>query len=309
MAQLTEKYPQDVRVVFRHFPLPSHPNALVAAYAAEAAGVQDKFFEMSNAIFAAQAEWGGLSTPEAEAWFIAKAGELGLDTEKFKADVQTEAVQKPVNDSLQFAQTVGIPGTPFLFINGLPYQNNMDIESLSTFVEYFKLEERAYTNCPPMVVDPAKQYEATIKTEVGEIVLKLYADKAPLAVNSFVFLAREGWFDNSPFHRVLEGFVAQGGDPSGSGFGSPGYSFKNENAEAVFDREGLLAMANSGPDTNGSQFFITFGPQDALNGGYTIFGEVTEGMDVVRKITLRDPASGGALPPGTKILDVDIREK
>ena len=148
-----------------------------------------------------------------------------------------------------------------------------------------------------------------MKTEVGDVVVKLYPDVAPLAVNSFVFLARDGWFNNTIFHRVLENFVAQGGDPSGSGFGGPGYQFKNENASALFDREGLLAMANSGADTNGSQFFITYAALENLNGGYTIFGEVTQGMDVARKIELRDPSSGAALPPGTKILSVEIREK
>jgi cyclophilin family peptidyl-prolyl cis-trans isomerase len=169
--------------------------------------------------------------------------------------------------------------------------------------------EKTYKSCPPMVIDPAKQYEATIKTDAGDVVVKLYPDKAPLAVNSFVYLAREGWFNNTIFHRVLENFVAQGGDPSSSGMGGPGYQFKNENTTAQFDREGLLAMANSGPDTNGSQFFITYAPLANLNGGYTIFGEVTQGMDVAKKIKLRDPASAAALPPGTKILSVDIREK
>jgi len=106
-----------------------------------------------------------------------------------------------------------------------------------------------------MVIDPLKQYIATIKTEKGDIVVELIPDVAPMTVNSFVFLAGEGWFDNVTFHRVLPGFMAQGGDPSGSGMGGPGYAFKNEiSPDLSFDREGLLAMANSGPDTNGSQF-------------------------------------------------------
>ncbi|MBL8051536.1 MAG: peptidylprolyl isomerase [Anaerolineales bacterium] len=123
----------------------------------------------------------------------------------------------------------------------------------------------------------------------GQFVIELYADKAPITVNSFVFLAREGFFDGVTFHRVLEGFMAQGGDPTGTGMGGPGYEFVSEISDLTFDKAGVVAMANSGPDTNGSQFFITFAPADFLNGGYTIFGQVIEGIDVVNAITRRDP--------------------
>ncbi|MDL1919516.1 peptidylprolyl isomerase, partial [Chloroflexi bacterium CFX5] len=112
---------------------------------------------------------------------------------------------------------------------------------------------------------------------------------APITVNSFVFLACKGFYDGVTFHRVLEGFMAQGGDPTGTGMGGPGYEFVNENSDLTFDKEGVVAMANSGPDTNGSQFFITFAPQPMLDGGYTIFGQVIEGMDTVNAITRRDP--------------------
>jgi cyclophilin family peptidyl-prolyl cis-trans isomerase len=108
-------------------------------------------------------------------------------------------------------------------------------------------------------------------------------------VNSFVYLARQGYFNGVTFHRVLEGFMAQGGDPDGTGMGGPGYEFINEDSDLVFDKPGVVAMANAGRDTNGSQFFITFVPTEQLNGGYTIFGQVIEGMDVVNGITRRDP--------------------
>jgi len=225
-----------------------------------------------------------------------------------ESDLTSDKVKQRVDRNLQEATKAQLPGTPFLFINGLPYQSNMDLTSLSGIVELFKLESRQYTACPSMIIDPKKQYQAKIETDKGTVVIKLFADKAPLAVNSFVFLARDGWFNNVTFHRVLPGFVAQGGDPSGSGFGGPGYEFKLENTDTKFDRPGLVAMANSGPDTNGSQFFITYAAADNLNGGYTLFGEVTEGMDVVQKLTPRDPQSGGDLPPGDKILSVTILE-
>lgn len=149
---------------------------------------------------------------------------------------------------------------------------------------------KQYDAYPEMVIDPSKQYTATVKmAKGGEFVIQLYADKAPKTVNSFVFLARDGYFDGVTFHRVLDGFMAQGGDPTGTGGGGPGYQFENEDSDLTFDKEGVVAMANAGRDTNGSQFFITFGPQPRLNGGYTIFGQVISGMDVVNGLTRRNP--------------------
>lgn len=149
---------------------------------------------------------------------------------------------------------------------------------------------KRYASAPPMLIDTKKKYTATVKmAKGGEFNIELYADKAPLTVNSFVFLARQKFFDGVTFHRVLEGFMAQGGDPMGTGTGGPGYQFKNEDSDLKFDRVGVVAMANAGKDTNGSQFFITFVPTPQLNGGYTIFGQVVKGMEVVNKITRRDP--------------------
>lgn len=147
-----------------------------------------------------------------------------------------------------------------------------------------------YSSAPAMLIDTTAKYFATFKMQKGgEFVVKLYADKAPITVNSFTFLACKGFFNGVTFHRVIEGFMAQGGDPTGSGMGDPGYEFVNESSDLTFDKAGIIAMANAGPDTNGSQFFITFAPADFLNGAYTIFGQVTSGMDVVNGITLRDP--------------------
>jgi cyclophilin family peptidyl-prolyl cis-trans isomerase len=153
-----------------------------------------------------------------------------------------------------------------------------------------QISPKQYDSAPPMMIDTNKQYTATVKMENGgEFTIQLYPDKAPITVNSFVFLAREGFFDGVTFHRVLEGFMAQGGDPTGTGGGGPGYRFVNEDSDLTFDKPGVVAMANAGRDTNGSQFFITFVPTPQLNGGYTIFGQVTSGMDVVNDITRRDP--------------------
>jgi cyclophilin family peptidyl-prolyl cis-trans isomerase len=153
------------------------------------------------------------------------------------------------------------------------------------------MNKQRYGNAPEMTLDTEKNYKAVVKMENGKsFTIQLHADKAPITVNSFVFLAREGYFDGVTFHRVLDGFMAQGGDPTGTGMGGPGYQFENEDSDLVFDKPGVVAMANAGRDTNGSQFFITFGATPHLNGGYTIFGQVVEGMEVVDAITLRDPS-------------------
>ena len=311
LAQLQNDYPEDVRVVYRHFPLASiHDKALLATQAAEAAGLQGKFWEMHDFLFINFSSWANLSAEEFPGWLVDKAIGLDLNMAQFESDMASEEIVAIAQEAWEYGQSIGVRSTPTLVINNIPYQGPMDYGSFTSIIQANQLKDEQYTECPPMVIDPLKQYIATIETEKGDIVLELFPDVAPMTVNSFVFLAREGWFDEVTFHRVLPGFMAQGGDPSGSGMGGPGYAFKNETTpDLVFDRKGLLAMANSGPDTNGSQFFITYAPTQHLNGGYTIFGEVIEGMEVVESITPRDPSQGGNLPPGDLIITITIEEK
>lgn len=172
-------------------------------------------------------------------------------------------------------------------------------------------ERNNYYNAPPpMTIDTSKEYEAIIRTEKGDMRFRLFDDQAPQTVNNFIFLATQGFYDGTSFHRVLENFMAQGGDPSGTGAGGPGYQFADEFDDSLsFDRRGLLAMANSGPGTNGSQFFITFSAEATahLTGLHTIFGELIEGDDVLAALSLRDP--GSATTPGDIITRIDIEEK
>jgi cyclophilin family peptidyl-prolyl cis-trans isomerase len=162
---------------------------------------------------------------------------------------------------------------------------------------------------PEMQIDTDKVYIATIKTLKGDIVIELFADRTPVTVNNFVFLAEQGFYDGTTFHRVIPGFMAQGGDPTGTGAGGPGYSFQDEIVPGLsFNQEGLLAMANSGPNTNGSQFFITYAPAPWLNGLHTIFGKVVGGMDVLEQITPRDPQETPDFP-GDVVLGVEIETR
>ena len=158
---------------------------------------------------------------------------------------------------------------------------------------------------PPRVLEATQVYYAVLRTARGDVTVQLFADRTPVTVNNFVYLALTGYFDGTTFHRVLADFMAQGGDPTGTGTGGPGYNFPDEFvANLNFDRSGLLAMANAGPGTNGSQFFITFAPTTHLNQRHTIFGEVIDGMDAVRALALRDPQRAAA--PGDALRAVDI---
>jgi len=166
-----------------------------------------------------------------------------------------------------------------------------------------------YSAPPKMEIDPARTYVATIETEKGDIVLELFADKAPHTVNNFVFLARQGFYDDTTFHRVLPDFMAQAGDPTGTGMGGPGYKFSDEFHPALkHDGPGILSMANAGPDTNGSQFFITYASTSWLDGRHAVFGKVTEGLNVLQSLTPRDPSKTPRLA-GDLIKTIRIEER
>ena len=166
---------------------------------------------------------------------------------------------------------------------------------------------KQWTTPPAMQIDPKKQYKARMETDKGTMVIELFADKTPMTVNNFVFLAREGYYDGVIFHRVIDNFMVQGGDPTGTGRGGHGYKFGDEfDSSLKHDKQGILSMANAGPGTNGSQFFITHGPTPHLNGKHTVFGQVVEGLDVLMSIPARDPGNVNA--PAVKIISVTIEE-
>ena len=148
-------------------------------------------------------------------------------------------------------------------------------------------EPKTYSEPPEMIIDTSKDYTAKMETEHGDMVLEMFASDVPNTVNNFVFLANEGFYDGTTFHRVVPGFVAQGGDPTGTGRGGPGYQFADEFSDHTHTA-GALSMANAGPDTNGSQFFITFTPQHGLDGKHSVFGQLVDGTDVLEAIKQGD---------------------
>ena len=168
-------------------------------------------------------------------------------------------------------------------------------------------ENKQWASPPELVIDPEKSYVAILHTEKGDLTLELYAGKTPQTVNNFVFLAREGFYDDTTFHRVIPDFMVQGGDPTGSGRGGPGYRFADEfDPNLRHDKPGVLSMANAGPGTNGSQFFITHVPTPWLDNKHSVFGQLTDGMEVLLSIPERDPQR--ARKPGIKINSVTIQE-
>jgi len=166
---------------------------------------------------------------------------------------------------------------------------------------------KQWKNPPVMAIDPAREYRARIETDLGEIVIELFAEKAPKTVNNFVFLAREGFYDGVIFHRVISDFMAQTGDPTGQGSGGPGYRFEDEFGPGLkHDGKGIVSMANAGANTNGSQFFITHRATPHLDGKHAVFGRVVEGLDVLMSIQPRDPGNRGA--PAARMIHVTIEE-
>jgi cyclophilin family peptidyl-prolyl cis-trans isomerase len=170
-------------------------------------------------------------------------------------------------------------------------------------------QTKQWSKSPAMEIDPSKTYYATLDTSKGTIKVKLFAGKAPKTVNNFVFLANQGFYDGTIFHRVINDFMVQGGDPTGTGRGGPGYRFQDEFDPSLrHDKPGVLSMANAGPGTNGSQFFITHVPTPWLDGKHTIFGEVVEGMETVLAIPERDPRFANAPAVTLKTVTISTEE-
>ena len=309
--QLLEKYPQQIRVVSRVFPLINvNDKTALAAQAAEAAAEQDRFWDMHHLLYTRQENWINLPVTEFEQWLSAQVSALGMDVDQFQSDLKREDIVTKVQKAWEDGQKIGLPGTPLILINGQIYGGPRDYTSLSDIIQLIALGKRQYTSCPAVTVQQDKQYIATLHTAKGDVVIQLFADKAPMTVNSFLFLARNGWYDNITFHRVLPDLFAQTGDPSGTGKGNPGYYIITEiDPSLTFGKPGMVAMVNSGPDTSGSQFFITYAPVTQYNGQYTIFGEVLSGMEILKELTPRDAQPGTDTPPGDILINITIEEK
>jgi cyclophilin family peptidyl-prolyl cis-trans isomerase/protein-disulfide isomerase len=297
-------YPEDVNVVFRFRPFNEsfHDKSILASQAMEAAGLQGKFDEFRKWIFERQSKnpnnpnvanladsefWVPVAPDQLDEWLAARVSELGIDPDQLIEDMFSDAVVQKIAAAKDSADQLAINGTPTLFLNGYQWpENSRGVDIFSIYTELLLNQRNEFQTCPQMVIDTAKSYSATIETSKGNIQVELYDDSAPYAVNSFVFLANEGYYNNLPFITTAE--FALSGDPSDTGYGGPGYAFKDEiNADYDFTEAGMLSTFGLGPNLNGSAFFIN---KTALEGqeGRTIFGRVTEGLEVLDTLTLRD---------------------
>ena len=268
---------------------------------------------MHDLLYERQQEWASKPVEDMPELLSGYAEELGLDTEAFDQALADGTYNDKVMAAYNAAVAAGLSGTPSFAASGVHYpsqQLGLSYPGLAAFVQLMAMKEHQFDDPPPVVIEDGKQYQATIQTEKGDIVVELFSDETPVTVNSFVYLARQGWYDDTIFHRVIPGFMAQAGDPSATGIGWPGYRCSDElNPELTFDGPGVLGMANSGPDTNGSQFFITYEAQPHLDGRHTVFGRVIEGMDVAEALAARDPQAVSPDEPGERILAITVEEK
>jgi len=312
-SQLEEKYVKtgQIKLVYRHMAFLGDESQW-AAEASECAGDQGKFWEYHDKLFTSQngENQGAFSKDNLKKF----AADLKLDTAKFNQCLDSNQFTDKIKKATQDAQQLGVQGTPTVFINGIYITGELygAFDALIPWLGWLGSNPKQYAT-PDKVIDMAKKYTTTLKTAKGDIVLELYADRTPTTVNNFVFLAKNKFYDGVTFHRVLldtGGLTAQAGDPSGTGVGGPGFMCNDEpDPTLTFAEAGVLAMANSGSNTNGSQFFITLGPRPDLNGKHTIFGRVVSGMDVVQKLTPRDPQKDPNAPPGDAIQSAVIEEK
>jgi cyclophilin family peptidyl-prolyl cis-trans isomerase len=314
VESLKESYGDELRVIYRHFPLLSiHDKAQITSEASEAAGAQGKFWEMHDLLYERQSAWNSEPEEKMIDVLVGYAKEVGVpNLEQFRQDLEKNTYAEKVLADYDAAVSAGLNSTPSFVVNQVDYPAQsfgLSFQGLDIFVKLMKLRDRWHTQ-PEQVIDPAKEYIATIETDKGNIVLELFANTAPVNVNSFAFLAQQGWYKGVTFHRVLPGFVAQGGDPTGTGVGFPGYRCGDEvAAERTFDQAGLVSLANSGPNTNGAQFFITFDAVPQLNPNFTIIGRVIEGMNIAKSLQPRDPQTEPDAAPGDTIIDIKVKEK
>jgi cyclophilin family peptidyl-prolyl cis-trans isomerase/protein-disulfide isomerase len=307
-GRLEALHPDELEVIFRHYPLiPLHDKAALAAQAAEAAGAQGAFWEMHDALFAELELWGELSPQDFLAYLLELGERMGLEAVLFREALTSGQYAAQMEAAFLDNLAAGVPGAPFVYLNGVWYRLPLNLRTLEASIRLELIRPRQYNEYPPMQIDIEASYLARIETTLGELAIQLYPGYAPLAVNNFVFLAEQGWFDGNPFHRVIRGSLVETGDPSGTGFGTPGYFFQDEIDPALdFDRPGMVAMSSSGPNTNGSQFFITLSPMESLRGTRTIFGRVIRGLELLEDLPERDPAQNLLDPVEIEIIAVHI---
>jgi cyclophilin family peptidyl-prolyl cis-trans isomerase len=292
IMDLRERYPDQIQYAFRIYPLlPVNSKASLAGEAALSAGSRDHFWEMHDLLILGYEEWSDLTREDFIAWILAEAPGVDPDPEQLEKDLLSRTYEKDMQTAFTEAVEAGIPGVPLLLINRIPYKLTIDPLNLEAAIRLEILRAGQFGDYPPFSIEPNQKYYADFQLNTGTLTLQLFPESAPVAVNSFVFLAEQGWFDNTEFHKVIPGVLVEGGDPSGTGFGDAGYYFQSELDPAQrFDRAGMVGMISISPGIHSSRFFITLDAIPALDGNMTILGRVIRGMEYLEPLEARDPA-------------------
>jgi len=320
LVEFQEKYPDDVRLVFRFRPFQEsfHDKSILGSQAMVAAGMQGKFTEFKNFLFERQYQdpndpeesqapasdfWGSLQPDAFIDWLREQTTTLGIDANQLISDMYDDEVVAKVKSYQEKADVLGIKGTPYLFINGYEWPGtSRDIDIFSVYLRLLKNKANEMSACPPKVIEEDKKYTAIISTTKGDIEVELYPEKAPVTVNSFVYLAEQGLYDNLPVLSSDKTFLS--GDPSDTLYGGFGYIYLNEPNDLTFSEPGMLAIREilPGYGTNGSMFFINRTSIEKSN--QTIFGKVTNGLEVLNEIENRDISTD----PIDRVLKIIIQE-
>jgi len=311
ILELAAIYPEDLRVIYRQFPLLTvHDKASLAGQAAESAGQQDQFWTLYSLLNSDYDEWKDLDPESFLEWLLLATKHLDLDHQQFEEDLRDGRFEEAMKESFVSAYGAGINGTPFIFLNNDWFRLNPTRLNLEAALRLELLSYRMYESAPEMAIDPEAAYLVQLQLNIGEIVLQLFPKSAPTAVNSFVFLAENGWFNGNSFHCIVPGKYVQTGDPTGTGLGGPGYFLPDEiDPDLDFNQSGIAALTSTGPNTSGSQFFITLSPLPELNGTRTIFGRVVKGLDLLLDLEVRDPLEDLLTPPQVYTESIRIEVK
>lgn len=309
LAQLFELHPTELLLEYRHFPLVTvYDKSLIAVLAAEAAGLQGYFWEMHSWLYNQQSVWQSDDPDEFVQRLLDVTAEMGMDSAAFEAAIQDPQLQERVQLTFAHGLQRGLTAVPYIELNQEPFMLSLSLTNLEAVVQLALLEPAQIDTYPPRVLPEEWNGLVHIHLDDGaELTVQLFPESAPLAVNSFLYLAQEGWFDNTGFYSVVPDVQVEGGDPSHTGLGGPGYTFPMEiDGIRTFDEAGMLALVSHGPDANGSAFFITLTSRPELNGTRTIFGRIVSGLEPLQALEARSPLTDILAPLPLRITEMVI---
>lgn len=305
------RHPGQIRVIYRPFPLYQiDDKAQLSALGAEAAGRQGKFWPMHDRLVDSYQTWRGLAPADFQVWLVTQAQDLGLDPNRFLDDLTDQALTDELAHKIGAASASGVPGVPFVLLNGRPFLLAIDESQLEAAVRLALLQGDQPSIYPSLDLEPGVDYLADITTNLGRLQIQLYADTAPLAVNSFIQLAQSGWYDRTGAYQVVPGQWVAFGDPTGTGLGDVGYHYPVEtDPTRGFNRAGVVGMTNSGPSLNGGRFFIGLVPLPEYDDSHTVIGHVADGLDLLDSLAARSPLADLLTTPELVIRSIRIETR